>query len=169
MEATRHIEPGHLELGHRLRDLARVLKMLRQEQSDVRPAIPAGLAGMLMLVQESGDRHRQAGCQPKELARRSGLDPSTVSRAAAALVARGLVERRPDPRDGRAAILVLTGAGRQALDETDAWYEDVLRRALEGWTPEDVDALATGLGRFVIDLERTVGTIHPHPTLEPAP
>ena len=35
-------------------------------------------------------------------------DPSTVSRQVAALVKDGLLERRADPADGRASILVLT-------------------------------------------------------------
>ena len=37
-------------------------------------------------------------------------DPSTVSRQVAALVKDGLLERRADPDDGRASLLVLTDA-----------------------------------------------------------
>src|SRR5580698_2712352 len=49
-----------------------------------------------------------------KLAETTQADPSTVSRRVATLVSRGLLERRADPRDGRAALLHLTPAG-QAL------------------------------------------------------
>src|ERR1700744_16833 len=44
-------------------------------------------------------------------------DLSTVSRQVAALVARGLLERRPDQLDGRASLLAVTAAGRAAIAE----------------------------------------------------
>src|SRR4051812_22666906 len=43
-------------------------------------------------------------------------DPSTVSRQVAHLVDLGYIERRPDPDDGRACHLALTGSGVAALD-----------------------------------------------------
>lgn len=52
------------------------------------------------------------------------MDKVTVSRAAIALVDRGLVMRRPNPDDQRSHLLSLTRAG-QAL------YEDVAPKALE--------------------------------------
>lgn len=39
-------------------------------------------------------------------------DPSTVSRQIATLVRIGYVERRPDPADGRASLLILTARAR---------------------------------------------------------
>jgi DNA-binding MarR family transcriptional regulator len=163
MAATERRAEPTTALAERLRELVRVVKLLRQHRSAHRPAIPPGLVGILMLVLEQSDRPHPdggpvAGCQPKEIARRSGLDPSTVSRAAAALVSLGLVERRPDPRDGRAAILVVTDAGRVAVDEAVAWYADLLHRSLADWNPADVDALTAGIARLVTDLERTAGS-----------
>ncbi|MEG3174944.1 MarR family winged helix-turn-helix transcriptional regulator [Sphingomonas sp. RB3P16] len=52
------------------------------------------------------------------------MDKVTVSRAAATLVERGLVERCPNPGDQRSHLLVLTAAGR-------ALYDDVAPKALE--------------------------------------
>lgn len=52
------------------------------------------------------------------------MDKVTVSRAAAALVERGLVARRPNPADQRSHLLELTATGR-------ALYDDVAPKALE--------------------------------------
>jgi DNA-binding MarR family transcriptional regulator len=138
-------------LGTELHDLVKVVRQLRQRRSDQRPGVPTGLLGTLMHI-ESGP----PGCHAKELAAGSGLDQSTVSRAVAALVAHGLVERRTDPTDKRASILAVTPEGRAALDEGRAWYEDVLRTALADWPEGDVEALTALLGRFVADLNHAL-------------
>lgn len=52
------------------------------------------------------------------------MDKVAVSRAALALAARGLVERRPNPEDQRSHLLSLTASGR-------ALYEQVAPKALE--------------------------------------
>src|SRR4051794_15781166 len=74
------------------------------------PAWTAPLVSMLMHVEEF-----PAGCHGRGLAGRTGLDPSTVSRAVASLVGLRPAERRADPADGRAGVLALTDAGRTAL------------------------------------------------------
>ena len=48
-----------------------------------------------------------------QLSEETGIDRSVVSRRATRLEAAGLVERTPDPCDGRAVLLVLTEAGTQ--------------------------------------------------------
>jgi DNA-binding MarR family transcriptional regulator len=55
-----------------------------------------------------------------ELGRRLRLEKSTVSRLVGSLVAKGWVERRPDPADGRAARLMLTPAGLTAAADLAA-------------------------------------------------
>src|ERR1700742_756817 len=52
-----------------------------------------------------------------ELAEKMQADPSTVSRQVANLVNDGYVERRADPADGRASLLVVTERGRQLYAE----------------------------------------------------
>ncbi|MEV6845069.1 hypothetical protein AB0M88_16715, partial [Actinoplanes sp. NPDC051411] len=74
--------------------------------------------------------------------------PTTDRRAVAALVGRGLVAREPDQRDGRASVLVVTPAGRAALDETAGWYGEIFARALDGWTPEEIASFSRALERF---------------------
>jgi DNA-binding MarR family transcriptional regulator len=53
------------------------------------------------------------GITQQALGRLTRMDKVTVSRAAIALVGRGLVQRRPNSEDRRSHILVLSAAGRE--------------------------------------------------------
>lgn len=53
------------------------------------------------------------GITQQAIGARTRMDKVTVSRAAVALAQRGLVERRPNPEDGRSRLLVLTASGRE--------------------------------------------------------
>ena len=77
----------------------------------IRPA-PGGLGRGEYLVLSGLDRHGPR--RGRELALGEGLDASTVSRRLAHMEGRGLVERVPDPADGRASLVRGTEAGRQA-------------------------------------------------------
>ncbi|MET3827305.1 MULTISPECIES: MarR family winged helix-turn-helix transcriptional regulator [Sphingomonas] len=76
------------------------------------------------------------------------MDKVTVSRAAAALVERGLIERRPNANDQRSHMLTLTEAGRTL-------YENVAPKALElesqvfaGFTAAEIKAFRAMLDRI---------------------
>jgi DNA-binding MarR family transcriptional regulator len=75
-------------------------------------------------------------------------DLSTVSRQVAALVGRGLLERRADQVDGRASLLAVTGAGRVAIAEHEqgrqAFFDDVLT----GWSTRELRQFAQQMERF---------------------
>ncbi|WP_264079342.1 MarR family transcriptional regulator [Mycobacterium szulgai] len=55
------------------------------------------------------------------LARELNVADPTVSDAVAALIRKGLVVRRRDPRDGRRHDLVLTQAGRKSAATLSRW------------------------------------------------
>lgn len=76
------------------------------------------------------------------------MDKVTVSRAAAALVERGLLARQPNPGDQRSHMLALTATGR-------ALYDDVAPKALEleaqvfaGFSPKEIATFRTMLDRI---------------------
>jgi DNA-binding MarR family transcriptional regulator len=64
------------------------------------------------------------GATQQALGLATRMDKVTVSRAAATLVERGLVERKPNANDQRSHLLTLTDAGRTL-------YESVAPKALE--------------------------------------
>ena len=90
-----------------------------------------------------------------ELAGLVNLDPSTVSRHVAQLERSGLIERTPDPDDGRAQLVTVSGEGRQKLEAAFARRRELLARSLAEWAPEDVDQFEHLLGKFARSLEST--------------
>jgi DNA-binding MarR family transcriptional regulator len=85
-------------------------------------------------------------------------DPSTVSRQVAGLVKDGLLERRADPADGRASILVLTEKADAVLVDHDRIRLDFFARLLDGWSAADVHRFAKLLDRFTLSHEATSAT-----------
>lgn len=85
-----------------------------------------------------------------ELTEQVCADASTVSRQVAALVRAGLIERRADPDDGRASLLVPTAAGLAQI----AWHRrmrgSVLGPLIAGWTDDE----RTSFLRLLTDLTR---------------
>lgn len=76
------------------------------------------------------------------------LDASTVTRQVNALVAGGLVERRPDPADGRSSILALTSAGRATMGEVERERRVVLEEMFGDWDEVDRRELGRALTRL---------------------
>ena len=87
-----------------------------------------------------------------EIASSLGMDKSAVSRQVTALREMGLVETTPDPVDGRASLLVLSAASREALsgirNKTSTDYE----RVLSEWPDADLLTFAELLKRFTAGL-----------------
>ena len=81
-------------------------------------------------------------------------DPSTISRQTAALVESGLLERRPDPADGRAVQLAATEHGRALFTQMRRERDQMFATVLADWPDDDVRHLGDLLTRFTTDLER---------------
>ena len=80
---------------------------------------------------------------PSALARQEQISPQSMGATIAALEARGLVERRPDPEDGRRAVISVTGAGLRALwDRRSARTRQIARALSAGFTPTEIERLA---------------------------
>lgn len=84
-----------------------------------------------------------------ELARSARLDKSTMVVATDALEGRGLVERRPDPKDRRARIVAPTEAGRELLARAEGVVLGVEDEALADLGAEERRALRSLLTRLV--------------------
>jgi DNA-binding MarR family transcriptional regulator len=110
--------------------------------------IPASVTelNLLRIIGEDG------AARVSDLATRTCVDPSVVSRQVAHLESTGLVDRRPDTADRRAHLVRLT---RQGVDALELWRAEVARRwadALDGWSGDDIRGLTRTLNRLHADL-----------------
>lgn len=135
-------------LGHELARLVRLVERTRAEcATQCRDGVDGAAYVLLAHLVAEGPQRISA------LAGAVHSDPSTVSRQVAQLVRRDLVQRRPDPHDGRAARLSATGAGRQVYDEYRLLRNQRAAAVLTGWPAADVRRLVTLLGRLNTDFE----------------
>jgi DNA-binding MarR family transcriptional regulator len=78
-----------------------------------------------------GRLDRGGSSSVSELAVAERVRPQSMAQTVGELEADGLLERRPDPEDGRRALVELTDKGRAAL-EAD-------RRARDGWLAQAIE------------------------------
>ncbi len=91
-------------------------------------------------------RLEAAPATPGELADVERVSAPSMTRTVSRLAERGLVERHPDPRDGRQVLVALTPAGRHTLEAT--------RREREAWMASRVTRLTAREQRVLADAER---------------
>lgn len=78
------------------------------------------------------------------LAQEVQITAQAMGATLSALRARGLVERRPDPHDGRRVVLTVTDTGLQALRNKRNARTELLTQALTSgtFTPTELEQLA---------------------------
>jgi DNA-binding MarR family transcriptional regulator len=128
-------EPDVTEVAAALRvSIGLLLRRLRQVRPDGELSLPETSA--LARLDRSGPATSSA------LAKLEQISPQSMGATLAALEARSLVERRPDPEDGRRAVLSLTSAGQQVLRDKRSARVAQLAEALSGaFTPAEISQL----------------------------
>ncbi|HET6562018.1 MAG TPA: MarR family winged helix-turn-helix transcriptional regulator, partial [Marmoricola sp.] len=116
--------------------LARRMHTTGQRWTEVASDLTTAEAAMMRVVAREGT------CRPGSVAAQLGVGPSAVSRQLTGLCERGLVERHPDPADGRAELLGLTDTGRKTMAERRAAYLERLRCRFADWDQSRLDAAA---------------------------
>jgi len=93
---------------------------------------------------------------PGALARLEQISPQSMGATLAGLEARGLVERNPDPRDGRRILLSLSEAGKRMLrDRRNVRVQQLASALADGFTSAELDQLMAAVPL----LERLAQTI----------
>jgi DNA-binding MarR family transcriptional regulator len=77
-----------------------------------------------------------------------GMDKGGVSRQVQHLVDQGFVERRPDPDDRRATLLVATDDAARQVDELQQARRDRFDERLSDWSDEDLARFADQLAAY---------------------
>jgi DNA-binding MarR family transcriptional regulator len=81
---------------------------------------------------------------PGALAKQEQISPQSMGATLAGLETRGLVERHADPGDGRRAVMSLTTAGRQVLqDKRNARTQQLAQALSAGFTRDELSQLMT--------------------------
>jgi DNA-binding MarR family transcriptional regulator len=83
-----------------------------------------------------------------DLADAMSLDASTVSRHVQQLGDRQLIDREPDPGDGRARIIAISDAGRAALKRTFDQRRAFITEAMADWSDADRERLRDDVTRL---------------------
>jgi DNA-binding MarR family transcriptional regulator len=85
------------------------------------------------------------GITQQAIGGKTRMDKVTVSRAAIALVERGLVERAPNAGDRRSHLLRLTGSGQALYEQVAPKALDLERRMFGGFDAERIAAFVAML------------------------
>jgi len=88
------------------------------------------------------------GITQAEIGQRTRMDKVTVSRAAIALVERGLLERRANASDRRSHLLMLSDAGRTLYAAVAPKARDLEARIFASFDPDEVAAFTAMLRRI---------------------
>jgi DNA-binding MarR family transcriptional regulator len=111
-----------------------LLRRLRQAQADGELTLPESSA--LTRLDRGGPATASA------LAKLEQISPQSMGATLGGLETRGLVERRPDPADGRLVVLSVTDAGRGVLrDKRNARTERLAKALSSGFTPGELRLL----------------------------
>lgn len=136
------------QLARRLFRLVRTLERAKAQIAAQRDdGVERASFGLLIELVDQGPRRATA------LADAVYADTSTVSRQVGQLVARGLVERTPDPEDGRASLLAATERGVAKVVDGRARRNRFFATIMQDWDPDDAARLVGLLDRFTEDFE----------------
>jgi DNA-binding MarR family transcriptional regulator len=102
--------------------------------------------------------YEEDGLRMGELARRARLSKQTMTELVRLLERDGLVERRPDPGDGRASLVFLTDRARRFAPIAADILADLDRLVAASLSPRRAAALEGGLRR-IMELETSADAV----------
>jgi DNA-binding MarR family transcriptional regulator len=121
-----------------LHDVARLLRVDADRRASAHGMTRAQWGILIWL-------ERQPGISQKELAELLDVEPMTVARLIDRLQTRGMVERRPDPRDRRIWRLHLCPDAYPMLREIERERAELAKEICAGLDPKTVDIVTGAL------------------------
>jgi DNA-binding MarR family transcriptional regulator len=115
--------------------IVRTARRLRQEAAAEATGLTPTSTSALATIERHGP------LTPSELARLERVQRPTVTRTLGCLEREGLVERTPDPSDGRSALVAVNAAGRERLRRLRGRKNAYLARRMRGLSAEEVETL----------------------------
>jgi DNA-binding MarR family transcriptional regulator len=115
--------------------IVRTARRLRQEGAGVVGELSPTATAALATVERHGP------LTPSELAQIERVKRPTATRTLGTLVEAGLVDRAPDPSDGRSALVTVTASGRERLRRLRGRKNAYLARRMRSLPDSDVRTL----------------------------
>lgn len=95
-------------------------------------------------------------CSVSDVAAALGVDQPRASRLVLRAVEEGWLDRGADPSDARRTRLALTGSGREQLDRTHRFRQEIFARAMADWPDADRSEFARLITAFVTSFAQVV-------------
>ncbi len=134
-------------LGYQVNHLARLLAHALHERIEPHGVVPGQFAQLLVLYEQ--DDLTQA-----ELCERASIEQPTMANTLKRMERDGLIERLPDPDDGRRARVRLTARAHELRPTMEAAAREINAAASVGLSDEQVDAVMAAMARMIHNLER---------------
>jgi DNA-binding MarR family transcriptional regulator len=116
--------------------IMRTERRLRQEAAAETGDLTATSSATLASINRFGP------LTPSELAEIERVKRPTMTRTLAALEKEGLIERAPDPDDGRSSLVAINAAGRERLTRMRRRKGAYLARRLRELDPDEVETMS---------------------------
>ena len=133
-------------LGYQVNHLARLMALALRDRIAAHGVTPGQFAQLLALYEEDG-------ITQGELCARVGIEQPTMANTLARMERDGLVERVPDPRDGRRSRVHLTPRARALEGKLVAAAQEVNDLATSGLDTAETKALLSTTAQAITNLE----------------
>ncbi len=133
--------------------IARLSRITSSPKADAIRCARAGVDPLPPVAQRVLHEASERGvARISDLARSTQTGDAAVSRQVTWLEEQGLVRRERDPRDGRAALVRLTPAGRRVREKLRRSQDEIFQELLAGWSPRKLETLAELMEQLASDL-----------------
>src|SRR5438067_705644 len=140
------LEHRSASMGYQVNLLARLLAQLLSRHVGGYGVAPGQFAQLLALYDEDGQT-------PAELCAAVGVEPGTMTKTLQRMERDALIERRPDPGDGRRTRIHLTARARRLEPTLKAVVVDLNATVLEGLSPHQRGCFMGALGRVIANTD----------------
>lgn len=128
--------------------IRRIRRIVAERARTVHPDLQSSSYLMLSWLEQHGPQRASA------MAEAFGIDKGAISRQVQHLVELGLVDRTPDPQDGRASLVSATPAAVDGLAEVSRAQRRWLDERLADWSAAELASFVDLFGRYNAALDR---------------
>ena len=137
-------------LGYQVNHLARLLEQGLRTRTVAHGVVPGQFAQLLAL-------YEQEPLTQRELCDRVQIEQSTMAYTLQRMERDGLIERTPDPADGRRSFISLTRRARELQETLASAARAVNETATQGISDDAVDTLMKTVQQMIRNLEAAAG------------